>query len=56
MNKVKAKEGNVFERIIDGLMFGEEIALGVDYSTGVARTDKIEYYREVLKPIDENQI
>jgi len=45
--KITAKEGKVFQRIIDGLIFGSEIHLGVDYSTGVARPDKSEYYIEV---------
>jgi len=45
--KIIAKEGKVFKRIIDGIIFGNEIYLGVDYSTGVARPDKSEYYIEV---------
>lgn len=51
MNKITAKEGKVFSRMIDGLIFGREIYLGVDYSTGEARPDKAEYYEE----IDETQ-
>ena len=51
--KITAKEGKVFKRIIDGIIFGNEIYLGVDYSTGVARPDKVEYYIEVDEPIIE---
>ena len=54
MNKIiKATEGNVFQRIEDDVVFGEEIHLGIDYSTGNARDDKKEYYIEILKPIEE---
>lgn len=31
MNKLTAQQGKVFRRIIDGLIFGNEIYLGVDY-------------------------
>ena len=50
MNKITAKEGKVFRRIIDWLIFGSEIYLGVDYSTGEAREDKAEYYEEIDEP------
>ena len=50
MNKITAQQGKVFRRIIDGLMFGSEIYLGVDYSTGEARPDKAEYYEEIDEP------
>ena len=53
MNKITAKEGKVFQRIIDGIIFGKEIHLGVDYSTGEAREDKAEYYIEIDEPIIE---
>jgi hypothetical protein len=32
------------------MMFGNEIYLGIDYSTGTAREDKAEYYEQVPKP------
>ena len=51
MNKITATQGKVFRRIIDGLIFGKEICLGVDYSTGQPREDKAECYEE----IDEHQ-
>lgn len=54
MNKITAKESYVFRRIIDGMIFGNEIYLGIDYSTGVAREDLPEYYEEILQPIEEN--
>lgn len=53
MNKITAQQGKVFRRIIDGLIFGSEIYLGVDYSTGEAREDKAEYYEEIDEPINE---
>lgn len=54
MNKITAQQGKVFRRIIDGLIFGNEIYLGVDYSTGEAREDKAEYYEEIDEP-QENE-
>ena len=55
MNKITAQEGKVFRRIIDGLIFGSEIYLGVDYSTGTAREDKAEYYEEIEEPTPETE-
>ena len=51
--KITAKEGKVFKRIYDEMIFGKEIYLGVDYSTGKPRQDKVEYYTEVDEPIIE---
>ena len=45
-NKITASEGMTFVRIHDGFEMGDTIYLGVDYSTGEAREDKPEYYRE----------
>ena len=45
-NKITASEGMTFVRIHDGFEMGEEIYLGIDYSTGEPREDKPEYYRE----------
>lgn len=50
MNKITAAQGYVFQRIHDGMIFGNEIYLGIDYSTGTARQDKLEYYEEVEEP------
>jgi len=50
MNKITAEEGMVFQRIHDSMMFGNEIYLGIDYSTGTAREDKREYYEEIEEP------
>ena len=50
MNKITAAEGKVFIRIHDGMIFGNEIYLGIDYSTGVPREDKEEYYEEIVEP------
>lgn len=45
--KIEAKEGFTFKRIHDGLIMGEIIYLGIDYSTGEPREDKAEYYEEI---------
>lgn len=50
--KITASEGKTFKRIHDGVLMGTEIYLGIDYSTGVAREDKEEYYEEIDIPID----
>lgn len=50
----KAEEGMVFQRIHDGMIFGNEIYLGMDYSTGEKRPDKVEYYKQIERPIVEN--
>ena len=47
MNKITAQTGKVFRRKIDGLIFGNEIYLGIDYSTGEVHEDKPEYYEEI---------
>jgi len=48
--KIIASNGKTFMRIHDGFIMGEEIELGVDYSTGVPREDKREYYEEIDWP------
>ena len=55
MNKITAQEGKVFRRLIDGLIFGNEIYLGIDYSTGEAREDKSEYYEQIDEEIIETE-
>jgi phage-related protein len=47
MLKITANEGYVFRRIHDQVIFGSEIYLGVDYSTGTPREDLPEYYEEI---------
>jgi hypothetical protein len=47
MKTIKAKDGFVFKRKHDGFIMGNEIVLGVDYSTGEARQDKEEYYEQI---------
>ena len=47
-NKITAENGYTFVRVHDGFEMGEEIYLGIDYSTGEPREDLPEYYREVL--------
>ena len=46
-------EGNVFRRIHDGFIMGNEIYLGYDYSTGEPRYDLPEYYEEINEEINE---
>lgn len=50
MNKITAAPGNVFRRIHDGMIFGNEIYLGIDYSTGEPREDLRDYYEEIPEP------
>jgi hypothetical protein len=51
MTIIKTTNSNrVFKRIHDGFIFGNEIKLGKDYSTGVERDDLAEYYEEVRSP------
>ena len=47
-NIITASEGMTFIRIHDGFDMGDTIYLGIDYSTGVPREDKPEYYREEI--------
>jgi hypothetical protein len=48
--RIKAKHNHIFKRKHDGFIMGNEIVLGVDYSTGKPRQDKPEYYEEVQDP------
>ena len=57
MNIIKAGDKMVFSRIHDGFVMGNEIHLGVDFSTGEPREDKPEYYEEIdelIEPNDDN--
>lgn len=54
MKTIEAKEGYTFRRNHDGFIMGPIIHLGIDYSTGVAREDKVEYYEEVKNESTEN--
>ena len=51
--KIKAEEGKIFVRIHDNFKMSNEITLGYDYSTGVKREDKEEYYRQEVAPETE---
>lgn len=46
-----AGEGMTIIRKHDNVDMGNSVYLGIDYSTGTPREDKIEYYAEV--PIDD---
>ena len=50
---VTAAEGKIYRRIHDGFSFGKEINLGYEYSTGVKRLDKEEYYEQIDEPEEE---
>ncbi len=51
--KITAQEGYIFVRIHDNFKMSNEITLGYDYSTGVKREDKEEYYRQEVAPETE---
>ena len=51
--KITAEEGKIFVRIHDNFKMSNEITLGYDYSTGVKREDKEEYYRQEVAPETE---
>jgi len=50
MSTIKASQNNIFKRIHDEVLFGEEIVLGLDFSTGIERQDLPEYYEEIRNP------
>lgn len=50
MSTIKASQNNIFKRIHDGELFGQEIVLGLDFSTGIERQDLPEYYEEIKNP------
>ena len=54
MKTITAQAGKVLRRIHDGFIMGNEIYLGIDYSTGEPREDKPEYYEEIDDPIEPN--
>ena len=51
--KITAQDGYIFVRIHDNFKMSNEIVLGYDYSTGVKREDKEEYYRQEVAPETE---
>jgi len=51
---ITAQEGKVYRRIHDDFIMGRVIHLGYDYSTGVQREDKPEYYEEIDEPIADD--
>lgn len=50
MTTIIAQHNNIFKRKHDGVLFGNEIVLGLDFSTGVERQDLVEYYEEIRNP------
>jgi hypothetical protein len=53
---IYAEEGKVFRRIHDGMVFGNRIDLGFDFSTGEKREDKGEYYEQIDAPQIDSEI
>ncbi len=51
--KIEAKDGYTYVRIHDNFNMGDTIYLGYDYSTGVKRLDKEEYYKQIKKVEEE---
>lgn len=51
---IQAKEGYTFIRKHDGFKIGDKVTLGFDYSTGVKRQDKKDYYKEIKKESEGN--
>ena len=47
---IQADRDKIFRRIHDQNVMGATIFLGVDYSTGTARTDLAEYYEQITNP------
>lgn len=53
---ITAQEGKVYRRIHDGMIFGNQILLGYEYSTGVKRIDREIYYEQIPDPeIQDNK-
>ncbi len=50
-----AQEGKIFVRIHDNFRMSNKIILGYDYSTGVKREDKEEYYRQEVASETEKE-
>lgn len=55
MNIITAEQGKTFRRIHDGFIMGNEIHLGIDYSTGEPREDLPEYYEQIDEEVDDNE-
>lgn len=55
-NKITAQDGYVYVRVHDNFVMGKEIFLGYDYSTGVKRLDKEEYYTQEREAEEEQEI
>ena len=51
--KITADADKVFMRKYDGFIMGNEVVLGIDFSTGEAREDKLEYYEQIDAPVDD---
>lgn len=47
IKRYEAEPGFVFKRNRDGMIFGNLLLLGYDYSTGKKRVDKIEFYTQI---------
>ena len=53
---ITAEEGKVYRRLHDGMIFGNQILLGYDYSLGFKRIDKEVFYEQIPDPdIQDNE-
>ena len=50
---ITAKEGKVYRRLTDGMIFGNQLTLGYDYSLGFKRRDKEIFYEQIPEPKEE---
>lgn len=47
---ITADEGKIYRRLTDGMIFGNQITLGYDYSLGFKRRDKEVFYEQISDP------
>lgn len=53
---ITAEEGKIYRRLTDGMLFGNQIILGYDYSLGFKRIDKEVFYEQILDPeVQDNE-
>jgi len=53
---IAAEDGKVFKRKHDEFIIGHEVVLGIDFSTGVEREDRAEYYEQIDAPADDKAV
>ena len=56
IKNITAEEGKIYRRLTDGMLFGNQIILGYDYSLGFKRIDKEVFYEQILDPeVQDNE-